>query len=102
MRISLMIRSGTDSATRIIASLPRLAVCTSYPSALSVSDTASKRLGSSSTTNNCFAIVALLTTFNAASVTPHWEMQLECAAAPDLALDGDAASHLLHRISGQI
>src|ERR1044071_4221270 len=103
MRMSLMIRSGRDSATRIIASRPRRAVCTSYPSARSVSDTASKRPGSSSTTNNCFAIVALLkVTFIAASVTPHREVQFKCAALPNLALDGDAAPHLLHYVSRQI
>src|SRR6185369_6555015 len=57
----------------------------------------------SSTTNNCFAIVALLkVTFIAASVTPHREVQFKCAALPNLALDGDAAPHLLHYVSRQI
>src|ERR1051325_1558751 len=98
-----MIRSGRDSATRIIASRPRRAVCTSYPSARSVSDTASNRPGSSSTTNNCFAIVAFLTAaFIASTVTPHGQMQFECAAPPNLALYGDAPSHLLHHVFCQI
>src|SRR5689334_11050481 len=100
MRMSLMMRSGKDSATRIIASLPRRAVCTSYPSARSVSDTASNRLGSSSTTNNCFAIIALLgIELFAGTVSPYGQEQFEGAASSRLAVYRDAPAHLLHHIS---
>src|SRR5687767_10984123 len=101
--MSLMIKSGSASATRIMASEPLRAVCTSKPSARSVSDTASKRPGSSSTTSNCLAIGVLLgTAFVASFLIPQRQMQRESAAASDFTLYAYATTHLLHNVSAQI
>src|SRR5215813_10360867 len=103
MRMSLMIRSGNASATRTIASAPRRAVTTSYPSARSVSDTASKRLGSSSTTSNCLAIATLLAAGTCAcAVMPDGQVQSECTPTTDLTLDADLTSHLRHYVLAKI
>src|ERR1043166_1599213 len=101
--MSLMIKSGSASATRIMASAPPRAVCSSSPSARSVSDTASKRPGSSSTTSNCLAIGVLhRTTFVASVLIPQRQMQGESAATSNFALYANATTHLLHNVSAQI
>src|SRR6185437_825423 len=99
--MSLMIRSGNDSATRTIASEPRRAVTTSYPSARSVSETASKRLGSSSTTRSCL-VTAILIRLLATAVPPNRQVQRKYASATDFAFHADATSHLLHHVASEI
>src|ERR1044072_5094239 len=100
--MSLMIRSGSDSATWTIASEPRRAVTTSYPSARSVSDTASKRLGSSSTTRSCLVTAIVIHRFLASAVPPNRQVQGKYAAASDFAFHADTTSHLFHHVPGEI
>src|SRR5207245_11643713 len=100
--MSLMIRSGSDSATRTIASEPRRAVTTSYPSARSVSDTASKRPGSSSTTRSCLVIAILIHRLLASAIPPKRQVQRKYASAADFAFHADPATHVLHHVASQI
>src|ERR1051325_874254 len=102
MRMSLMIRSGNDSATRTIASEARRAVTTSYPSARSVSDTASKRLGSSSTTRSCLVTAIVIRRLFTSAVPPNRQVQRKYASAADFAFHGDATTHLLHHVASEI
>src|SRR5690349_1311515 len=104
--MSLMIRSGSFSATRTIASAPRRAVSTSKPSSLSVSETASRRPGSSSTTNNRSRIAPPSLLAGAGEALgprpPPGQIQRERGPAPELGVDRDAAAHLLHHVAGEV
>src|ERR1043166_7316786 len=100
--MSLIIRSGNDSATRTIASEARRAVTTSYPSARSVSDTASKRPGSSSTTRSCLVTAIVIHGLLASAVPPTRQVQRKYASASDFAFHADATSHLLHHVASEI
>src|SRR5690349_9903716 len=102
MRMSLMIKSGTDCASLTSASGPLRAIVISNPSAPRNTSSALSRLGSSSTINSRLGILVLLAYPLLVAFRPLRQPNRKSTSLPDCAFHRDPAAQLFDETADHV